>query len=185
MSEEIFALKIVPKLPIIQNKLVEYITTEKDITTSIDSNFIMKCYCSFQTRARLYMILDYANNGDLGEYLNVQKKVEESVAKFVICEVILALQILHDKGIIYRDLKPENLLIDSTGHILLTDFGLAKQGVFDLPNQETHSFCGSIAYLAPEVLNKEGHKTSVDWYLLGVLFYELLMGIPPFYCKNK
>lgn len=182
-KEEIFALKIIPKEPVIKNNLNEYIITEKNIIIENSSVFIMNCYKSFQTQTRLYMMLEYFNNGDLGEYLNSECKMSESMAKFVICEVILALENLHNKGILYRDLKPENLLLDNYGHIVLTDFGLAKSGMFD--KKLTNSFCGSIAYLAPEVINKEGHSFSVDWYLLGVLFYELLMGIPPFYCKNK
>lgn len=185
VSKSTFALKIVPKAPLIQNNLMNYIVTEKNIMINSDHPFIIKCYNSFQSKSRLYMLLENCNYGDIGEFLNKEKKMNESMAKFVICEVIVALEYLHKRNILYRDLKPENLLLDRDGHVLLTDFGLSKTDIDKLPLKQTNSFCGSIAYLAPEVLNKEGHGFSVDWYLLGVLFYELLVGIPPFYCKNK
>ena len=95
----------------------------------------------------------------------------------------MALKTLHDKGIIYRDLKPENVLMDGEGHLKLTDFGLSKVGVIE--GKQAKSFCGSPAYLSPEMLKRSGHGKSVDWYLLGVLLYEMLVGIPPYYSNNK
>ena len=97
-------------------------------------------------------------------------------------EVLLALEDLHKRDIIFRDLKPDNVVIDSDGHALLTDFGLSKEGVVD--NSST-SFCGSIAYLAPEILKKSGHGKSVDWYLFGVLIYEMLVGMPPYFSNHR
>jgi serine/threonine protein kinase len=99
-------------------------------------------------------------------------------------EIILAIEHLHMKNIVFRDLKPENVLLDAEGHIALTDFGLSKEGVLDW-TRGTNSFCGSVAYLSPEILNKTGHGKAVDWYLLGVMIYEMLVGIPPFYSKNR
>ena len=95
----------------------------------------------------------------------------------------MALEYLHQNNIIYRDLKPDNVIIDTEGHTLLTDFGLSKEGIFD--GTSTNSFCGSIAYLAPEILQKTGHGKSVDWYLLGVLLYEMLVGVTPYYSIKK
>jgi len=99
------------------------------------------------------------------------------------CELILAIEALHKSKIIFRDLKPSNVVLDADGHVYITDFGLSKEGLKD--NSKTTSFCGSLAYLAPEMINKEGHNYSLDWYLLGVLLYELLEGVPPYYNDDK
>lgn len=111
-------------------------------------------------------------------------RFSEDKAKFYLTEIILALEDLHKRDIIFRDLKPDNIVIDSEGHIKLTDFGLSKEGVLD-PAHGTKSFCGSIAYLAPEMLKRTGHGKAVDWYLLGVIFYEMIVGIPPYYSNNR
>jgi serine/threonine protein kinase len=99
-------------------------------------------------------------------------------------EILLALEDLHKRDIIFRDLKPDNVVIDNDGHALLTDFGLSKEGVNEV-NYGARSFCGSVAYLAPEMIRKAGHGKSVDWYLLGVLLYEMLVGQPPYFSKSK
>jgi serine/threonine protein kinase len=125
----------------------------------------------------------YSRRGDLGKLIRRERSLPEPLARIYAAEVLLALEDLHRRDIIFRDLKPENVVLDSEGHAMLTDFGLSKEGVQD--NVSAKSFCGSIAYLAPEVLNKTGHGKSIDWYLLGLLIYEMLVGIPPYYCSNK
>ena len=104
-------------------------------------------------------------------------------SKYYAAEILLALEELHRRDIIYRDLKPDNIVIDKDFHVKLTDFGLSKEEVAD--NSSAKSFCGSIAYLSPEMIRRKGHGKAVDWYLLGVLIYEMLTGIPPFYSKNR
>ena len=129
------------------------------------------------------MILDYCPGGDLSQLLFKEKRISEDRAKKYLAEILLALEHLHKKDIIYRDLKPDNVVLDEEGHVMLTDFGLSKEGVLD--NLSAKSFCGSIAYLAPEMLRRTGHGKSVDWYLLGVLLYELLVGLPPHFTNNR
>ena len=115
--------------------------------------------------------------------LSREKKFDEPRARCYLAEILLALQELHKRDIIFRDLKPDNVVIDEEGHALLTDFGLSKESVLD--NNQAKSFCGSVAYLAPEVLRRAGHGKSIDWYLTGVLLYEMLVGIPPYFSNNK
>jgi serine/threonine protein kinase len=110
-------------------------------------------------------------------------KLQENDARLYIAEILLAIQYLHKREIIFRDLKPDNIVIDKDGHCKLTDFGLSKEGIDD--NYSAKSFCGSLAYLAPEMLERKGHGKSVDWYLLGVLLYEMLVGKTPYYSTNK
>jgi len=119
----------------------------------------------------------------LGRIVQRERKFTEDRAKIYAAEVLLALEDLHRRDIIFRDLKPENVVIDEEGHALLTDFGLSKEGVLD--NVSAKSLCGSIAYLAPEVLKRIGHGKSIDWYLLGLLIYEMIVGIPPYYSSNR
>lgn len=129
------------------------------------------------------MLLDYAAGGNMSRALHKDKRFEEDRARMYLAEILLALEDLHKRDIIYRDLKPDNIVFDSEGHALLTDFGLSKENVVD--DKGAKSFCGSPAYLAPEMLKRNGHGKSVDWYLLGALLYEMLVGIPPYYSNNK
>lgn len=124
------------------------------------------------------------NSGDLGKILQRERKFTEERARIYISEIILALEDLHKRDIIYRDLKPDNVVLDEEGHALLTDFGLSKEGVEE-GAKGAKSFCGSVAYLAPEMLRRVGHGKSVDWYLLGVLLYEMVVGCPPYFSPKK
>ena len=180
---EQYALKVLRKEKILGNNLVRYAFTERNILMSISHPFIVKLNYAFQTPEKLVMVMDFCPNGDLGTQLAREKKFSEEKAKFYLVEVLLALQELHSHGIIFRDLKPENIVLDAEGHARLTDFGLSKEGVGD--GQLTKSFCGSVAYLAPEMLRRSGHSRSVDWYLFGVLLYEMIIGAPPYYSSSR
>jgi len=115
--------------------------------------------------------------------MDMKKKFTEDEARLYMAEIIIGLEFLHENKIIYRDLKPENLVLDEDGHVKLTDFGLSKENVSEI--DQANSFVGSICYLPPEVLNKTGHTRSIDWYLCGVLLYEMIVGIPPYYNQNR
>jgi serine/threonine protein kinase len=176
-------MKVLNKDRILSQNLIKYVRAERNVLSITNHPFIVKLYFAFQTMNRLFLILEYCPGGDLSKHLFFEKKFCESRAKFYICEVLLALENLHKRNIIFRDLKPDNVVLDEEGHCKLTDFGLSKEGVSDF--QSAKSFCGSIAYLAPEMIKKQGHGKSVDWYLLGVLFYEMIVGITPYFSNNK
>lgn len=178
-----FAMKVLRKDKIVGQNLVKYAMVERNVLSIIKHPFIVSLSFAFQSPQKLYLVLDYCAGGNLTSYILRQRYFSEPIAKFYLCEIILALEELHNNGIIYRDLKPDNVVIDADGHAMLTDFGLSKQGVSD--NISAKSFCGSIAYLAPEMIRRKGHGKAVDWYLLGVIFYEMLIGVPPFYSNNK
>lgn len=132
----------------------------------------------------MFLILDFCPGGDLGRLIQKEGKLAEDRARLYCSEILLALEDLHKRDIIYRDLKPDNVVLDNEGHALLTDFGLSKEGVLEV-SKGTNSFCGSVAYLSPEMLRKAGHGKSVDWYLLGVLLYEMIVGKTPYFSDSK
>ena len=179
----LYAMKILSKNRIKSQNLFKYAMAERNVLSLTNHPFIVKLNFAFQTSNKLFLILDYCSNGDLSRHLIYEKRFSEERAKFYICEILLALEDLHQRGIIFRDLKPDNVVLDNEGHAKLTDFGLSKEGVYE--SDCAKSFCGSIAYLAPEMLKRSGHGKAVDWYLLGVLFYEMLVGIPPFFTDQR
>ncbi|CAD8047312.1 unnamed protein product [Paramecium primaurelia] len=183
-SNQLYAMKVLHKNRIMKHNLTRYALTERNVLSITSHPFIVKLRFAFQTQDKLFMILDYCPGGDLGEVLQKQKRLPENIVKNYLCEIVLALEDLHKRDIIFRDLKPDNIVLDSEGHALLTDFGLSKEGILE-PNTGARSFCGSVAYLAPEMLKRSGHGKAVDWYLLGVVMYELLVGLPPYYANNR
>lgn len=174
-----FALKILKKAEIIRLKQVEHIKAEKRILSSITHPFIVNLYVSFQDEKRVYMLMEYVIGGELFSQLRRVGRFSNETARFYAAEIILALEYLHSKDIVYRDLKPENLLIDKEGHIKITDFGFAKK-----VEDRTWTLCGTPEYLAPEIIQSKGHGKAVDWWALGILIYEMLAGYPPFYDEN-
>ncbi|XP_064621307.1 ribosomal protein S6 kinase alpha-5-like isoform X2 [Lineus longissimus] len=181
---KLYAMKVLKKASIVQKtKTTEHTKTERQVLEVIrQSPFLVTLHYAFQTEAKLHLILDYVNGGELFTHLYQREHFTESQVRFYIAEVVLALETLHKLGVIYRDIKLENILLDAQGHVVLTDFGLSKEF---LPHEKTYkaySFCGTIEYMAPEVVkgDKTGHDFAVDWWSLGVLTYELLTGASPF-----
>ena len=183
VTDRLYAMKMLRKKKLIDQNLIKYALVERNILSCIRHPFIVKLHYAFQSEDKLYLVLDYCSGGSLTYYLTKLNHFTEDMAKVYMCELVLALEELHRNEIIYRDLKPDNVVIDGQGHALLTDFGLAKQGIRD--NCSASSFCGSLAYMAPEMVARKGHGKAVDWYLLGVLFYQMLIGLPPFYSSDR
>ena len=164
-----------------ENRLPQIIS-EKDILKDSDHPFIVKLYMALQTSNRVHLIMEFCPGGELFFHLQHHKRLTEDQALFYFSEIVLALEYLHKNDIIYRDLKPENILLDSDGHVKLIDFGLSKQGVGK--EGVSFSFCGSPEYMSPEILNGVSHGRAVDFYGLGALLYEMIVGTPPFYDQS-
>ena len=180
---EYHAMKVLKKEKIFSQNLQKYVMAERNILSYINHPFIVHLKFAFQDREKVFLILEYCPGGNLSACIRRFGTLDEEVVKVYLCEILLAIGELHRRGIIYRDLKPDNVVLDSNGHALLADFGLSKEGVMD--NVSATSFCGSVAYLAPEMIRRQGHGKPVDWYLLGVVMYEMITGRPPFYHSDK
>mmetsp|Transcript_31952 Transcript_31952/g.48873 ORF Transcript_31952/g.48873 Transcript_31952/m.48873 type:complete len:637 (-) Transcript_31952:361-2271(-) len=181
---EMYALKVLKKDHVIKRNQVEHTRTERSVLGYVQHPFIVGMNMAFQSKDKLYFVLDYCAGGELFFHLGKLEQFEEPRARFYAAEITLALSYVHDLDIIYRDLKPENVLLDARGHVRLTDFGLSKEGISS-SSSGANSFCGTPEYLAPEILNRQGHGRAVDWWSLGALLYEMLTGRPPFYCKDR
>jgi len=180
---EVLAMKVMKKARILQRNHAEYMRTERDVLTRVDHPYIVTLRYSFQTPEKLYLLLDFINGGHLFFQLYRAGIFEEDLARIYTAEIVLALTHLHSVGIMHRDLKPENILLDSEGHVRLTDFGLAKADIDD--ETRTNSLCGTIDYMAPEIINAKGHGKAADWWSVGVLLFEMLTGDVPFRAKNR
>ena len=180
-TSKIYAMKVINKNTMIRKKQLKYAVAECQVLKKCDCPFIVRLYYSFQTLENLYMIEEYCPGGDLQYHLKICL-LEEEDAKFYIAELILAIEHLHNLNIIYRDLKPENILIGEDNHIILADFGLAKEGIEG--NVLSQSFCGSPAYLPPETVNMKGVGKSGDIYGIGAVLYEMISGTPPFFANE-
>lgn len=180
-TSEILAMKVLKKENIFARndpKDLQHTISERNVLALVNNEahpFILGLRYAFHTPAKLYYVLNFCNGGDLYYLLSRCKKFKEQQARFYASEVFLALQHLHKLGVIYRDLKPENVLLDSDGHVKLTDFGLSKES----PTADT--FCGTPVYLAPEIWMRKTYGFEVDWWSLGCVLYEMVCGLPPFW----
>ncbi|CAK80406.1 unnamed protein product (macronuclear) [Paramecium tetraurelia] len=176
-----YAMKVIKKSDIIQYGLVEHTMLEKSVLIRSQNPFVVKLKYSFQTDQKLYFVMELVTGGQLAKVLGRQreKRFTQFQAQFCAAEIVLALQYIHETlKVIYRDLKPDNVLVTSDGHLKLTDFGLSKQ--YDSQDMKFFTFVGTPEYIAPEILLKSGHNSSVDWWSLGILLYEMLVGYTPF-----
>ena len=167
----------------LRKKLIEQTKTERTILENINRHpFVVKLYYAFQDHERLYLILEYAQGGELFERLRNEHMFPEDTASFYMAEMALALEHLHnDLGVVYRDLKPENCLLDADGHLLLTDFGLSKVAA---EGEQCRSMTGTVEYMAPEVIQEQEYGAAVDWWSFGILGFDLMTGSSPFHANN-
>lgn len=149
----------------------------------VNHPFVVRLDFAFQTRDKLYMALEYCPGGELFFYLNQIGRFKEDAVKFYAANILLGLEHLHACDILYRDLKPENILVCSDGYTKLTDFGLSLERSQE--GQKCTSICGTAEYLSPEILQRKGYSKSSDWWSFGILLYEMLVGIPPFYNQKR
>ncbi|CAG8951696.1 hypothetical protein HYFRA_00005496 [Hymenoscyphus fraxineus] len=175
-NQRFYAVKVLKKAQVVKMKQVEHTNDERKMLQEVKHAFLITLWGTFQDSKNLYMVMDFVEGGELFSLLRKSQRFPNPVAKFYAAEVTLALEYLHSKHIIYRDLKPENLLLDRHGHLKITDFGFAKK-VPDI----TWTLCGTPDYLAPEVVSSKGYNKSVDWWSLGILIFEMLCGFTPFW----
>eukprot|EP00764_Aduncisulcus_paluster_P004501 gnl/Carplike_NY0171/1732_a2338_825.p1 GENE.gnl/Carplike_NY0171/1732_a2338_825~~gnl/Carplike_NY0171/1732_a2338_825.p1 ORF type:complete len:350 (+),score=61.70 gnl/Carplike_NY0171/1732_a2338_825:24-1073(+) len=177
---EFFALKSVHKKSLIALSQVDHILAELKVLQEITQHpFTLSLQASFQDSDYVHMLSEFVQGGELFSYLRRARKFPLEVARFYAAELATVLEYLHSKHIIYRDLKPENILLDKQGHIKLADYGFAKK-----IEDQTYTLCGTPEYLAPEIIRGSGHSFAADWWAFGVLIYEMLAGVPPFYGAN-
>lgn len=175
--DKYFAMKIMRKADIVRLHQIDHIFSEKFLLSRLSCPFIIRLYGTFQDQKHLLMLLEYAIGGELFTYLRRAGRFPLGTTKFYAAEIVCALEYMHNLNIVYRDLKPENLLLDARGHIKIADFGFAKV----IPDNKTWTLCGTPEYLAPEIILGRGHGRPVDWWALGILIYEMMAGFPPFY----
>ncbi|KNC78816.1 AGC/SGK protein kinase, variant [Sphaeroforma arctica JP610] len=186
-SRLVYAIKVLDKRQVQKksnrkNQIRNVMTERNVLLKNLHHPFLVGLHYCFQSPRKLYFVLDYINGGELFFHLQREQSFPETRVRFYTAEIVSAMDFMHKNGVLYRDLKPENILLCSDGHVALTDFGLCKENIDEAARTET--FCGTPDYLAPEVLLKQPYGHAVDWWSLGVVVYEMLVGLPPFYSKN-
>lgn len=183
ISQEDYAMKILQTHRVRRNNIMKYALTERNVLTYIHHPYIVSLHWAFQTSNHLVLILQFCSGGNLQKLITSVRRLEENLARLYEAELTLAIGHLHERNIVFRDMKPENVVIDGEGHCMLTDFGLSKEGVEDV--RGGRSFCGSLAFIAPEILQHRGHGRAVDIYGLGVMLYAMVTGMPPYYHRDR
>uniref|UniRef100_A0A8C2DZY9 non-specific serine/threonine protein kinase n=1 Tax=Cyprinus carpio TaxID=7962 RepID=A0A8C2DZY9_CYPCA len=189
-----FAMKKINRQNLILRNQIQQVFVERDILTFAENPFVVSMFCSFETRRHLCMVMEYVEGGDCATLLKNMGPLPVDMTRMYFAETVLALEYLHSYGIVHRDLKPDNLLITSMGHIKLTDFGLSKIGLMNMTTnlyeghieKDTREFidkqvCGTPEYIAPEVILRQGYGKPVDWWAMGIILYEFLVGCVPFF----
>ncbi|XP_022789557.1 protein kinase C iota type-like isoform X2 [Stylophora pistillata] len=178
-NKRIYAMKVVKKELVNDDEDIDWVQTEKHVFEQASNHpFLVGLHSCFQTASRLFFVIEFVSGGDLMYHMQRQRRLPEDHARFYSAEISCALNFLHERGVIYRDLKLDNVLLDSDGHVKLTDYGMCKEGL--RPGDTTSTFCGTPNYIAPEILRGEDYGFSVDWWALGVLMFEMLAGRSPF-----
>ncbi|KAH7911768.1 kinase-like domain-containing protein [Hygrophoropsis aurantiaca] len=182
-TQRVYALKTIRKAHIASRPgEITHILAERTVLALVNNPFIVPLKFSFQNPDKLYLVMSFVNGGELFYHLQREGKFDQDRSRFYAAELLCALEHLHGFNVVYRDLKPENILLDYTGHIALCDFGLCKLNMSE--TEKTNTFCGTPEYIAPELLESQGYTKTVDWWTLGVLLYEMMTGLPPFYDEN-
>jgi serine/threonine protein kinase len=177
-NNKYYAMKILTKKQVKLRHQEVHTKAERDLMVKINCPFIVNIKFAFQDEYKLYIITEFMQGGEMFFHLHKEKRFSNEKTRFYIIEIILAIEFLHKNNMLYRDLKPENIMVDASGHIKLTDFGLSK--MFTKTKEKAFTICGTPQYLAPEILSDEGYDNSVDWWSLGCVMYEMLVGRAPF-----
>ena len=207
---EVFAMKKLNKTEMLYKNQVQHVKAERNILATVENPWIVELKYSFQDEKNLYLVMEYLGGGDLMTLLIRKNILSEAESRFYIAECILAIESIHKMNYIHRDIKPDNILIDNRGHIKISDFGLSKmaeitavtevlnkldedskhrqkleqRGEFRRNRKLAYSTVGTPDYIAPEVFSRNGYSENVDWWSIGVILYEMLVGYPPFYADK-